>query len=83
MTKLELLEQLSGVGIQVQDLRLFLDVNPTNEQALADFVRVSADYRNLAAIFEQSYGPLIGCHDTNSTWATTAWPWHLDFGGNA
>ena len=83
MTKLELLEQLCGVGILVQDLRLFLDVNPTNREALTDFQRVSADYRNLVAAYERSYGPLTGCHDINGTWATSPWPWHRNFGGNA
>jgi len=83
MTKFELLEQLAGVGILVQDLRLFLDVNPTDKKALADFERVTADYRNLAATYEQSHGPLTGCHDMNSTWAASPWPWHRNFGGNA
>jgi len=84
MLKLELLELLTGTGIIVQDLRLFLDVNPGNIQALADFKRISADYRNLVAKYENSYGPLLGIHDTDGRWATTSWPWQRDFlGGNA
>lgn len=83
MTRLELLEQLSGVGILAQDLRLFLDVNPTDRAAMADFERVTADYRNLIALYEQNYGPLTGGNDTNGTWASNPWPWHLDMGGNA
>ena len=84
MSKLELLELLSGTGIIVQDLRLFLDINPNNAQALADFRRISADYRNLVAKYENSYGPLLGMHDVNSSWATTPWPWSHDFmGGTA
>ena len=83
MSKLELLELLAGTGIIVQDLRLFLDVNPTDAKALADFKRISADYRNLVAKYELSYGPLLGIHDITSTWATTPWPWNRDFvGGN-
>ena len=84
MSKLELLELLAGTGIIVQDLRLFLDVNPNNTEALADFRRISADYHNLVAKYESSYGPLLGMHDVNSSWATTPWPWARDFmGGNA
>jgi spore coat protein JB len=81
MAKNELLKQLSGIGILAQDLRLFLDVNPTNEKALADFKRVTAEYRNLIATYEQNYGPLTGGHDVEGTWATNPWPWHQ--GGNA
>ena len=83
MTKLELLEQLSGVGLLVQDLRLFLDVNPTDRTAMIDFKRVATDYRNLVAIYEQNYGPLTGCQDTNGAWVSNPWPWHKDMGGNA
>jgi len=81
MSKLELLELLAGTGIIVQDLRLFLDVNPADTKALTDFKRISADYRNLVAKYENSYGPLLGINDLNSTWATTPWPWQRNFSG--
>ena len=83
MTRLELLEQLSSYGILAQDLRLFLDVNPADEVAMADFKRVVADYRNLIATYEQHYGPLTGGNDMNGTWTSNPWPWHRDMGGNA
>lgn len=82
MTRLELLEKLSGFGILVQDLRLFLDVNPSNQEAMADFNRVSNEYKNIVARYEQTYGALTGDNDTNGTWATNPWPWHRDMGGN-
>jgi len=83
MTKLELLEQLSSFGILAYDLRLFLDVNPTDQAALADFKRITAEYRKLIATYEQQYGPLTGGNDTNGTWTSNPWPWHRDMGGNA
>ena len=82
MTKLQLLEQLSAFGILAYDLRLFLDVNPTDQAAMADFRRMNAEYRNLIAQYEKSYGSLTGSHDTNGTWTSNPWPWHLDMGGN-
>jgi hypothetical protein len=82
MTKHDFLEQLSGIGIIIQDLRLFLDVNPTNQAAMADFKMITTNYRNLVAQYEQSYGPLTGSNDTNGTWATQPWPWHPNAGGN-
>ena len=82
MSKRELLEQLSGIGILAQDLRLFMDVNPTNKEALADYKRVTAEYRNLIATYEQNFGPLTGGHDVNGTWTANPWPWHRE-GGNA
>ncbi|MCL1990982.1 MAG: spore coat protein CotJB [Defluviitaleaceae bacterium] len=84
MTKSELLDQLSGIGILAQDLRLFLDVNPTDQAALADFRQVTAEYRNLIALYEQQHGPLTGGQDVNSTWTNHPWPWqHEMMGGNA
>ena len=83
MTKLERLKQLSGLGILAQDLRLFLDVNPTDQAAIADFKRVVANYKNAIASYEQKYGPLTGGNDIDGTWASNPWPWHLDMGGNA
>lgn len=82
MTRLQLLENLSGLGIIVQDLRLFLDVNTTNEAAMADFNRITNEYTNLVSRYEQTYGSLTGSSDTNGTWATNPWPWHKDMGGN-
>ena len=82
MTKLELLRQLSGFGILAQDLRLFLDVNPDNQEAMADFKRITADYRNLIALYEQNYGPLTGGNDIDGTWTDNPWPWHQSAGGN-
>ena len=83
MTKNESLEQLSGVGVIAYDLRLFLDVNPTHEQALADFKHITAHYRELIKQHEQAFGPLTGGSDVDGTWATTPFPWQLNKGGHA
>ena len=83
MIKRELLEQLSAYGILAYDLRLFLDVNPTNQEALSDFRRVVADYNKLIAQYEQQFGPLVGSRDTDGSWTHNPWPWHQDMGGNA
>lgn len=83
MKKSELLEQLSSFGILAYDLRLFLNVNPTNQAALADFRRVTAEYRKLIATYEQQFGPLTGGNDVNGSWTDNPWPWHRDFGGEA
>jgi len=82
MTRLELLEQLSGYGILAYDLRLFLDVNPTHQEALADFKRITSEYSQLIATYEQQYGALTGGRDITGTWTNNPWPWHVE-GGNA
>ena len=82
MTRIELLEKLSGFGILVQDLRLFLDVNPTNQAAQTDFNRITNEYRKLVARYERNYGALTGDNDTNGTWVSNPWPWHQGMGGN-
>ena len=83
MTKLQLLEELSAFGILSHDLRLFLDVNPTNRAAMADFKRVTAEYKDLIALYEQNFGPLTGGNDVDGTWTFGPWPWQRDIGGNA
>ena len=83
MTKLQLLERLSGVGIISHDLRLFLDVNPTDQAAMADFKHFTAEYRKLIALYEQNFGPLTGGNDVDGTWTSSPWPWQRDVGGNA
>lgn len=81
MSKLELLEQLSGYGILAYDLRLFLDVNPTHQQALADFKKITTEYSRLLTTYEQKYGALTSGRDVAGTWTHNPWPWHTDFGG--
>ena len=78
MTRLELLELLSGFGILSHDLRLFLDVNPTDQEAIADFRRVTAEYRKLIALYEQRFGPLTGGNDVDGTWTFGPWPWQRE-----
>ena len=82
MTKMEFLEQLSGYGILVYDLRLFLDVNPTHQEAIADFKRLTTEYSRLLAAYEQQYGALTSGRDIKGTWTHNPWPWQTDFGGD-
>lgn len=85
MTQRELFALLAGTGIQLQDLRLFLDNNPGNVAAQGDFARVSEEYKQLVTKYEASYGPLLGINDSKSLWATTPWPWQKGYmnGGNS
>jgi len=82
MSRLELLEQLSGYGILAYDLRLFLDVNPTHQAALADFKRITTEYSRLLVSYEEQYGALTSGRDILGTWTSNPWPWHKEIGGN-
>ena len=78
MTRSQLLEQLSSFGIISHDLRLFLDVNPTDQAAMADFKLVTAEYKKLIELYEQNFGPLTGGNDVDGKWTANPWPWHQD-----
>lgn len=81
MNKHDMLEQLSGYGILAYDLRLFLDVFPTNQQAMTDFRRITSEYSQLITLYEKQYGALTSGRDIDGTWTKNPWPWHTDFGG--
>ena len=66
------------------DLNLFLDTNPNDTRALADFDAVSQELMRAKAEFEVKYGPLMnfgfGLNQANTwRWIEEPWPWEIDF----
>lgn len=78
MTRSELLEQIQGVSFAIDDVVLFLDLNPTNEQALAFYHKNKALLDQLTRQYNETFGPLTDRQVQNKncwTWIATPMPW--------
>lgn len=74
-----LMRQLQEVSFALVELNLFLDNNPNNQQALADFNNLSQRYSELKTLYEAQYGPLANFGYAPSQypwqWVCEPWPW--------
>ena len=78
MTKDQLIEQLYGLSLIAHDIHLYLDVNPNDEQAIADYKRITGEYQKVLPDYEREFGPLtIQSHvdDVTKKYITEPWPW--------
>lgn len=72
-----LMRQIMEVGFAMDDVVLFLDTHPENQDALRYYQAVR-DMRNQAiAAYEIQFGPLRYADVTSSSWdwVTEKWPW--------
>ena len=72
-----LLQQIDQYSFAVDDVKLFLDTHPHDEEALAYFRRYSALRKKALQAYTQRYGALS--MDTAKgdrwDWVDTPWPW--------
>ena len=54
----EMLCQINEVSFAINDLNLYLDTHPTDEQALGLFDQYHQERKNLLKQFEEAYEPL-------------------------
>lgn len=75
----ELMRELQEVSFALVELNLFLDNNPTNQQALADYNMFARKYEELKKMYESHYGPLTNFGYAPSKypwqWVNEPWPW--------
>ncbi len=75
----ELMRELQEVSFALVELNLFLDNNPTNQQALADYNMFARKYEELKKMYESLYGPLTNFGYAPSKypwqWVNEPWPW--------
>lgn len=75
----DLMRQLQEISFSLVDINLFLDNNPNNQQALADFNMLSQKYQELKSMYEATYGPLANFGYSPSQypwqWVCEPWPW--------
>ena len=78
--KKELLNWINTVSFAVNDVQLFLDTHPCNEQALEFLRKYEGQRRKALKEYARYYGPLTidsmdldGCDRWN--WINEPWPW--------
>jgi spore coat protein JB len=76
----ELLEYITNVSFAVDDVKLFLDTHPCDEEALAYFREYSRKRNEALKEYAAHFGPLTidtvvySCAD-NWDWINEPWPW--------
>lgn len=73
----ELLKKIMEYKFAINDMVLFLDTNPCNENALNKHNEYVEKYKEYKEKYEEKYGPL--CIDTKTDswekWVYESWPW--------
>ncbi|HIV24651.1 MAG TPA: spore coat protein CotJB [Candidatus Scatomonas pullistercoris] len=86
MTREQLLNRINQVSFAVDEMILFLDTHPDNEEARAYFEEKSALRNEALEEYAKLYGPLTidTANDTCSRsweWVQQPWPWELPLKG--
>ncbi|MBU5486340.1 spore coat protein CotJB [Clostridium sp. MSJ-11] len=78
----QMLNKIRELEFAAVELNLFLDNNPNNQHALADYNCVTANLMKLKRKFEMEYGPLTNFGYAQSKcpwrWVEDPWPWEID-----
>ena len=75
----ELLEQISALEFVLQDLKLFLDTHPCNQEALKIYREYVQKARELRTQYTAFYGPLMAENyepENYWAWINNPWPWN-------
>ena len=74
--KEEMLFNISEYGFMMHDLNLYLDIYPSDKEALSKFVEYRNKTNELITNYERKYGPLfVKSNDENSFEWVSGWPW--------
>ncbi len=80
--KKQLLHAISKYGFTLDDIILFLDTHPQNQDALDYCRRAAAMYQTAKAEYENRFGPLTitsGQDNAIWQWAAQSWPWERGY----
>lgn len=80
-----LMTKLQQLDFAIQETVLYLDGYPDDCQALQYLRRLCEERTAVAKEYEASCGPLTAagnCSSDKWQWATSPWPWHVEFPGN-
>lgn len=78
--KKELMKRINEVSFAVDDVKLYLDTHPCDDEALAYFREYSRMRNEALKEYAEQYGPLTvdtaaySCND-NWNWIDEPWPW--------
>ncbi len=74
----EMLQKINEISFTINDLTLYLDTHPTDENALTAFSRAASERKNLLEAYAKEFEPLTMncvCPDTNNqTGSHTSYP---------
>jgi spore coat protein JB len=77
-----LLKQLQEIDFVLLELNLYLDTHPACRPGLEQYNRLAKQRADIAAAYEQEYGPLLHFGQNFSRypwqWVDTPWPWQMD-----
>lgn len=77
--KQSLLLEIQQLSFALVDLNLFLDINPTCQQAIEDYNTIFQKYWEVRANYELQFGPLANFGHCPATypwsWVNDPWPW--------
>ena len=80
-TKANLLQDIHTISFAIDDVKLFLDTHPENQQALGYYHHYVQMRKQLLAEYAEKYGPLL-VDDVNVqqgwTWVDGPWPWQME-----
>ncbi|KPU45137.1 CotJB protein [Oxobacter pfennigii] len=75
----DLVKRIKELEFAAVDLNLFLDNNPTCQQAISDFNIVHKELMDLKEMYNMRVGPLQNFGNSPSksvwTWVDEPWPW--------
>ena len=73
-----MLKELQALDFKLNDLSLYLDTHPFDEEALALYQDTADEAMEKREEYEAIYGPLTqteAATDTEWTWIQNPWPW--------
>lgn len=72
-----LLLKIMMLDFAMNDLNLYLAINPKDSKVYDLFVKYSSAYQKYTEEYERKYQVLELCHDTYGkyTWGSNPWPW--------
>ena len=79
MEQMKLFQWINMVSFAVNDIVLYLDTHPYDQQAMERFGQFNALKNKMVKDYTEKYGPLVlSITDMDSRewkWATQDWPW--------
>lgn len=79
MNRDDLMKRIKNFEFAAVDLNLYLDNNPTNQQAISDYNMIVKELKELKKVYEMNNGPLTNFGESPSQfpwrWVEDPWPW--------
>ena len=73
----KLMMQIYMYDFAINDLNLYLDLHPTNNEAFVVFKKYCLEYKKYLKMYEEKYGPLVLTDASDSyKWSNDPWPWN-------